>query len=82
MLFALDTIYVVDVFTSRGVPLRVPLALSKLIPVGSELIVKLEKSPAEALTLKPTAAELTIVDSEEEVREKVGIETVPSLVDT
>ena len=65
-------VYVVAPATDVGVPVRAPVEILKLMPGGVALIAKLAMVPPVELMVKPIAAVLTVLVSEEEERVKVG----------
>ena len=56
-----------------GVPVSAPVVVSKLIPVGVSLIAKLVIGPPVELMVKPLAAVLTVLVSDEEERVKTSL---------
>ena len=55
-----------------GVPVRAPVAVLKLIPGGVALILKLAIAPPVELIVKPVAAVLTVLLSEDAERVNAG----------
>jgi hypothetical protein len=55
-----------------GVPVSAPVEVLKLIPGGVALIAKLAISPPVEETVKPVAAVLTVLVSEDDERVKAG----------
>ena len=58
--------------TDVGVPLNAPVVVSKLIPAGVALIEKLSIAPPVDKIVKPVAAVLTVLVSEDDERVKAG----------
>jgi hypothetical protein len=66
------TVYVVAPATEVGVPVSAPVEVLKLIPAGVELMAKLAMAPPVEVMVKPVAAVLTVLVSDEEERVKAG----------
>ena len=65
-------VYAVAPATVFGVPVSAPVEVLKLIPGGVALIAKLAISPPVEETVKPVAAVLTVLVSEDDERVKAG----------
>jgi hypothetical protein len=73
-------VYVVAVATEVGVPVNAPVEVSKLMPAGVALIVKLAMAPPVEMIVKPVATVLTVLVSEDEERVKAGATRAASTV--
>jgi hypothetical protein len=73
-------VYAVAVATVVGLPVRAPVEVLKLMPAGVALIAKLAIKPPVDEMVKPVAAVLTVLVSDEEERVKAGAARAASTV--